>query len=65
MSLGIDFGVGREHISAWHGNIYQLEKKIQEIFLAYQFYGRISNLDENNFHDEKLIVHASELLLQN
>lgn len=41
------------------------KKKIQEIFLAYQFYGRISNLDENNFHDEKLIVHASELLLQN
>lgn len=41
------------------------KKKIQEIFLAYQFYGRISNLDENNFHDEKFIVHASELLLQN
>lgn len=40
-------------------------KKDQEIFLAYQFYGCISNLDENNFHDEKLTVHVSELLLQN
>lgn len=41
------------------------KKKIQEIFLAYQFYGCISNLDENSFHDEKLTVHAFELLLQN
>lgn len=60
--------VGREHTSAWHGNIYQVEikkKMAQEIFLAYQFYGCISNLDENSFHDEKLTVHVSELLLQN
>lgn len=41
------------------------KKKIQEVFLAYQFCGCISNLDENSFHDEKLTVHASELLLQN
>lgn len=39
--------------------------KNQEIFLAYQFYGCISNSDENSFHDEKLTVHVSELLLQN
>lgn len=41
------------------------KKKIQEIFLAYQFYGCISNLDENSFRDEKLTMRASELLLQN
>lgn len=52
--------LGMEIYTKW-----KLKKNNQEISLAYQFYGCISNLDENSFHDEKLTVHASELLLQN